>query len=248
VAVTVTAQVPAEDVLIPRARPGAAPLLACLARPADGEPRPAIVIIHELYGLNDNIRDIARRFADAGYVALAVDLFSGSGNHRLCILRLMSALALRPLKNKGLSDLRRSIDWLQARPEVDANRVGAIGFCMGGGYALALACVESDLRASSAFYCANPCPLSALKRACPIAGSYPEDDWSARSGQKLDAALDRYNIPHDVKIYPGAGHSFFNDTLDGYHPEAAADSWQRTLAFFAEHMGRDVEDSPETTP
>ena len=231
-----TAQAVTEDVLIPQGKRGATPLVAYLARPGASEPLPAVVIIHELYGLNDNIRDIARRFADEGYVALAVDLFSGGGNRKLCILRIMSALMLRPLKNKGLSDLRRSIDWLQQRPDVDANRVGAIGFCMGGGYALALACVESDLRASSAFYCVNPRPLAALKRACPIVGSYPEDDWSAKSGRKLDAALDRYNVAHDVKIYPGAGHSFFNDTLDGHHPAAAADSWQRTLAFFREQM------------
>lgn len=233
---TATVQTLTEDVLIPRAKRGAEPIAAYLARPMGEEARPAVVIIHELFGLNDNIRDIARRFADEGYVALAVDLFSGGGNRKLCIVRVMSALALRPLKNKGLSDLRRSIDWLQQRPEVDANRVGAIGFCMGGGYALALACVESDLRASSAFYCTNPRPISALKRACPIVGSYPEDDWSARSGRKLDDALDRYKVPHDVKIYPGVGHSFFNDTLDGHHPEAAADSWQRTLAFFGEHL------------
>ena len=232
-----TVQPRMEDVLIPRAGRSAEPLTAYLARPDGEEPHPAVVIIHELFGLNDNIRDIACRFADAVYVALAVDLFSGGGNRKLCILRVMSALMLRPLKNKGLSDLRRSIDWLQQQPEVDGNRVGAIGFCMGGGYALALACVESDLRASSAFYCVNPRPLSALQRACPIVGSYPGDDWSAKSGRKLDIALDRYNIPHDVKIYPGAGHSFFNDTLEGHHPEAAADSWQRTLAFFGEHMG-----------
>lgn len=238
---TATVQVLSEDALIPRAKRRAEPLTAYLARPEGSGERPAVVIIHELYGLNDNIRDIARRFADEGYVALAVDLFSGGGNRKLCILRVMSALALRPLKNKGLSDLRRSIDWLQQRPEVDANRVGAIGFCMGGGYALALACVESDLRASSVFYCSNPRPLSAVRRACPIVGSYPEDDWSARSGRKLDDALDRYNVPHDVKIYPGTGHSFFNDTLEGHHPEAAADAWQRTLAFFREQMGaRDV--------
>ncbi|HYI14976.1 MAG TPA: dienelactone hydrolase family protein [Thermomicrobiales bacterium] len=234
---TVTAQALTEDVLIPRRRRSAEPLAAYLARPADEGPHPAVVVIHELYGLNDNIRDFARRFADVGYLALAVDLFSGGGNRNLCILRVMSALMIRPLNNKGLSDLRRSIDWLQQRPDVDADRVGAIGFCMGGGYALALACVERDLRASSAFYCFNPRPLSAIGRACPIIGSYPGKDWSARSGRKLDAALDEFNVPHDIKIYPGASHSFFNDTLDSHHPEAAADAWQRTLAFFDDHMG-----------
>ncbi|HEX5166210.1 MAG TPA: dienelactone hydrolase family protein [Thermomicrobiales bacterium] len=233
---SVTTQVLTEEIEIPPAKRNAAPLNAYLARPDGIGQQPAVVIIHELFGLNDNIRDIARRFADEGYVALAVDLFSGGGNRRLCILRVMSALFLRPLKNKGISDLRHAIDWLQRRPEVDPNRVGAIGFCMGGGYALALACVESDLRASSVFYCVNPRPLSALKRACPIVGSYPEDDWSARSGRKLDRALDDYRVPHDVKIYPSAGHSFFNDTLEGHNPAASADAWQRTLAFFGEHM------------
>jgi carboxymethylenebutenolidase len=237
---TATLPMVTEDVQIPRAKRVAEPVEAFLARPAGDAPRPAVVIIHELFGLNDNIRDISQRFANEGYVALAVDLFSGSGNRTLCVLRVMSALMARPLKNKGISDLRGSIAWLRRRPEVDADRVGAIGFCMGGGYALALACVESDLRASSAFYCVNPRPLSALRRACPIVGSYPGDDWSARSGRKLDAALDRYGIPHDVRIYPGAGHSFFNDTLEGHHPEAAADSWRRTLAFFDAHMRGDA--------
>ena len=231
-----TVQALTEDVLIPRAGSSTEPLTAYLARPAGDGPHPAVVIIHELYGLNDNIRDIARRFADEGYAALAVDLFSGGGNRRLCIMRVMSAMVLRPLKNKGLSDLRRSIDWLQQRPDIDGNRVGAIGFCMGGGYALALACVESDLRASSAFYCLNPRPIAALGRACPIVGSYPGNDWSAKSGRKLNVALNEYNVPHDVKIYPGAGHSFFNDTLGAHDPEAATDSWERTLAFFGEHM------------
>jgi carboxymethylenebutenolidase len=149
----------------------------------------------------------------------------------------MTAMVAKPLNNQGISDLRRSIAWLQRWPEVDANRIGAIGYCMGGGYALALACVESELRASSVYYCVNPRPLSAVRRACPIVGSYPENDWSAKSARKLDAALDEYDVPHDIKIYPGAGHSFFNDTLESYHPEAAEDSWQRTLAFFREQMG-----------
>jgi carboxymethylenebutenolidase len=231
-----TDRIVTEEVQIRRAKPGSAPLGAYLARPAGEDLRPAVVVIHELFGLNDNIRDITRRFAGAGYVALAVDLFSDT-HRRLCVMRVMAALALRPLHNQGLSDLRQAIDWLQQRAEVDHARVGAVGFCMGGGYALALACVERDLRASSAFYCANPRPVAALARACPIVGSYPADDITARSGRKLDRALDRYGVPHDVKTYPGAKHSFFNDTLDSYHPEAAADAWQRTLAFFNAHIG-----------
>jgi len=233
---TAAVQVVAEEVRIPRQGRGGVPLEAYLAQPAGDGQHPAVVVIHELYGLNDNIRDIARRFAGEGYVALAVDMFSGGPSRPLCIMRVMSALVLRPLNNAGLDILRDAIDWLQQRPDVDGDRIGAVGYCMGGGYALALACVENDLKASSAYYGLNPGPLSALRRACPIVGSYPEQDWSARSARRLEKALTRYGIPHDVKTYAGARHSFFNDTLDTYDPEAAADSWQRTLAFFREHM------------
>jgi carboxymethylenebutenolidase len=234
---TATAQVSTEDVQIPRHGRGDARLDAYLARPAGPGPHPAVVVIHELYGLNDNIRDIARRFAGEGYAALAVDLFSGRRSRHLCMLSVFTAIFARPLNNQGVRDLRQSIDWLQQRPEVDGSRVGAIGFCMGGGYALALACVESDLRASSAYYCVNPRPKSALRRACPIVGSYAKRDLFAWSGCKLDDVLDQYDVPHDIEVYRGTRHSFFNDTSGNYHPEAAEHSWQRTLAFFREQMG-----------
>lgn len=230
------AQFPTEDLQIPRATPGDTPLTAYLACPAGEERRPGVILIHELFGLNHNMRDIARRFAQAGYVALAVDLFSGR-HRRLCIARFMADLALRPLQSKGLDDLRGAVDWLQQRPEVDPGRIGAIGFCVGGGYALALACIEGDLRASSVFYATNLRLLAAVARACPIVGSYPGNDVTARSGRRLEAALDRAGVPHDIKIYPGTRHAFFNATLASYDPEAAADAWQRTLAFFDEHMG-----------
>jgi carboxymethylenebutenolidase len=227
-----------EDVQIAWKR-GAHLLDGYLARPesVEGRQLPGVVVIHELFGLNDNIRDIARRFAAEGYVALAVDLFSGALNRRLCVMRVLAALVTRPRSSKGLSELRRALDWLQARPEVDAGRVGAIGFCMGGGYALGLACVDGDLRASSILYCTNPWPLRVVARACPIVGSYAgTDGFTSGSGRRLDAALDRFQVPHDIKVYDGADHSFFNDTLDNYNPAAAADSWARTLAFFQEHL------------
>jgi carboxymethylenebutenolidase len=132
--------------------------------------------------------------------------------------------------------LRGALDWLEERPEVDPRRLGAIGFCMGGAYALQLACVDGDLRAASVFYGSNPRPLEAVARACPVVGSYPEQDWSAGAGRTLDAALARYDVAHDVKIYPSAHHSFFNDRGSAYNAPAAQDSWQRTLAFFKTHL------------
>jgi carboxymethylenebutenolidase len=214
-----------------------APLRAYLAKPERSEPMPGVVIIHEMYGLNENIRDIARRFADEGYAALAVDLFSG-GNRALCLIRVIGGLMLRPLHNGALDSLQLSVAWLQRQSHVDRSRMGVIGFCMGGGYALALACIDGEVSAVSAFYGQTPRPLSALAQACPIAGSYPERDPLTRgAAAKLESALVQYGIPHDIKVYPGAAHSFFNDTSRGYQPEAAAGSWTRTLAFFNEHLG-----------
>ena len=196
---------------------------------------PGVLIIHEAFGLNDNIRDIARRFAAEGYVALAADLFS-SGNRAVCMFRAFYGILVSPLNNGTVKELRTALDYLRGLPEVDARRIGAIGFCMGGAYALQLACVDDTLRAASVFYGQNPRPLEAVARACPIVGSYPNPDVSTGAGRTLDIKLDEYKIPHDIKIYDGARHSFFNDTRGAYNPDAAADAWKRTLAFFDEHI------------
>jgi carboxymethylenebutenolidase len=141
-----------------------------------------------------------------------------------------------PLKNGVVRDLRTALDFLGAQPGVDAGRLGAIGFCMGGTYALQLACVGAGLKVASLFYGINPRPLEAVARACPLVGSYPERDFTASRGRKLDDELDRHGVPHDIKIYPGARHSFFNDRGSAHDPEAAADAWRRTLTFFSEHL------------
>lgn len=206
---------------------------AYLARPSGDGPFPALVVIHEVYGLNDNIREIAKRFAREGYVALAVDLF-GPGNRALCVIRVVGGLRLRPLDNGGVSQLRAALSYVEGLPGVDANRLGAAGFCMGGGYAVAWSCSDSRLRAIAPFYASNPRPLSAVRKACPVVGSYPAQDFTAKAGRSLDAALTEYGIPHDIKIYPGAKHSFMNDQRSAFNAEAAADSWRRMLAFFAE--------------
>jgi carboxymethylenebutenolidase len=206
-----------------------------LARPQGEGPFPGIVVIHEIYGLNDNIRDIARRFAREGYVALAVDLFAGR-NRTVCMFRFMGQMMLTPLNNSSQRELQSALSYLAEQPGVDANRLGAIGFCMGGGFAIAWSCNDQRLKAIAPFYGSNPRPLSAVSRLCPVVGSYPDKDFTTPQGQKLDTALDQYNIPHDIKIYPNSKHSFFNDQGRNYNPEAAQDAWERTLAFFREHI------------
>jgi carboxymethylenebutenolidase len=207
-----------------------------LALPEGEGPFPAVVVIHEIFGLNDNIKDIARRFAGEGYGALAVDLFAGS-NRVVCMFRLMSGLLLNSLDHRGIQDLKAALTYLEEQPQIDSTRVGAVGYCLGGSLAIAWACTDDRLKAIAPYYGANPRPLEAVARLCPVVGSYPDNDFTTSHGQKLDVELDTREIPHDIKIYPGAKHSFFNDQGRNYNASAAQDSWQRVLAFFKEHIG-----------
>ena len=205
------------------------------ALPDGRGPFPGVVVIHEAYGLNDNIRDITQRFAEQGYAALAVDLFSDR-NRAICMARYMGAMLIGSVNRPGVPDLKAALSHLMGLPEVDPDRVGAIGFCMGGSFAIAWACTDDRLKAVAPFYAANPRPIEAAKRMCPVVGSYPEKDFTASSGRALDGALTQYKVPHDIKIYPGAGHSFFNDTGRRYDKAASEDAWARVLGFFDTHL------------
>jgi carboxymethylenebutenolidase len=206
-----------------------------LAIPDGNGPHPGVVVIHEAYGLNDNIKDVTRRFANEGFAALAVDLFTDR-NRAVCMTRYMSGLLLGSVNRYGIFDLKAALTVLAKMPQVDSRRLGAIGFCMGGGFAIAWACTDSRLKAIAPFYGSNPRPLEAAKRLCPVVGSYPEKDFTARSGRALEQMLDKSGIAHDIKIYPGAQHSFFNERGRAYNKEAADDSWRRVTSFFGEHL------------
>jgi carboxymethylenebutenolidase len=215
---------------------GTTQLEGYLARPEGDGPFPGVVVIHEIFGLNENIRDIARRFAGVGYVALGVDLFAGR-NRAVCMFRFIGEQLFKPLDNNSIRELKTALTFLAEQPGVDNARLGAIGFCMGGSFAIAWACNDDRLKVIAPYYARNPRPLEAVARLCPVVGSYPSDDFTTPAGQKLDVELDRYNIPHDIKIYPGARHSFFNDKGRAYDAAAAQDSWQRVMTFFEEHIG-----------
>jgi carboxymethylenebutenolidase len=206
-----------------------------IARPEGDGPFPGVVIIHEAFGLNENMQDIASRFADEGYVAFAVDLFTGR-SRALCMARFMGGMLHGTPERFGIGDLKAALSVLAEQPSVDGERVGAIGFCLGGGFAVAWACTDDRLKAIAPFYGVNPRPLSAVSRSCPVVGSYPEKDFTASSGRKLDAELERHGIPRDINVYEGARHSFFNDRGRSYDRGASEDAWRRTLSFFEEHV------------
>ena len=230
-------------------------LPAALALPPaeQGSPQPhaAVIVIHELFGLNRDIRSIASRFADEGYVAVAPDFLTGLGPQPLCVVRFA-----RGLNRVGAGRPYRQLDairsWLGQRPEVDASRIGVAGFCIGGGLALLYAATADDVTVVAPFYA--PVPAAAetrLAKVCPVVASYGERDriFGSMAG-RLEGALTAAGVEHDVKSYPKAGHSFMNRHRGmagwlgqripmhaGYEPEAAEDAWRRVLAFFDRHIG-----------
>lgn len=217
-----------------------------IAKPAGDGPHPAVLVLHELFGLNSDIERITAEFANAGYVALAPDYF-GEGFKLKCVVSAFRTLQ----RGEGAAFLRLQAaqDWLCSQPDVDGDRVGVAGFCMGGSFAV-LHAVRSDVSAVAMFYGEVPKDHSALKGIPPcIAGFGGQDKLFASGAERLEAHLNKLEVPVDVVSYADAGHSFMSHhegTLAaisakgpmkvGYNPEAAADSWERMLSFFGEHV------------
>lgn len=207
-------------------------------------PVPALVMIYEVFGMSDEMRRVARDLAAEGYAVLIPDLFARGPVKALCV-----ASAIRTTvrgRGRELDDLEAARQWLVGRPEVDGGRIGTIGFCLGGGFALLLA--RTGLyQVSAPFYGTPP---AQMPRACPVVASFGGRDAGTRGApEKLTAMLDDLGEPHDVKVYPEAGHSFYTrgDGLKakifphlpihaGYHEASAQDAHRRILAFFAEHL------------
>src|SRR5260370_25240265 len=136
------------------------------ALPNGDGPHPGVVVIHEAYGLNDNIKEITRRFAENGYAALAVDLFT-SRNRAICMARYMTGMLIGSVERAGISDLKAALTHLAVTPGVDPQRIGAIGFCMGRGFPLASGGTDHRPKAISPFYAANPSTIDGVNRSCP---------------------------------------------------------------------------------
>jgi carboxymethylenebutenolidase len=215
-----------------------------LVTPPVGEgPWPGVIVLHEVFGVDDDIREHAGRLAAAGYLALAPDLYEGRGAR--CIPKTFRDL----FKGQGrafevIDAARRG---LAERPDC-TGRVGVIGFCMGGGFALAAAARGFDAAAPN--YGPLPRDLeTALRGSCPLVASYGKRDFELpRAAAKLGAVLEHSGVEHDIREYEGAGHSFMNrhnaGPLNpvlrvvgiGYHQPSAEDAWGRILRFFDQHL------------
>jgi len=215
------------------------PVRGYLARPTGGAgPYPAVIVIHEWWGLNDNIRAITRRLAAAGYIALAVDLYEGrTADDPAQAQRLMQAAMQHP--DRLGRNLEQAFYYLDIMPS--ANRIGVIGWCFGGGWALRTALrFPDELGAAVIYYgelVTDPHRLAPLQ--VPILGHFGAADGSIPVSrvQAFDQALAQLKKPHEIHIYDGAGHAFANPSGMRYVPAAADLAWNRTMAFLARTLG-----------
>jgi carboxymethylenebutenolidase len=251
-AVTDPSRIVAEELTFPGA--DGVQVNGYLARPAEGAMHPAVIVIHEASGLIDHARDVSNRFANIGYVALAVDLYTREGgpppmdDFEAVMKRLFSMSDATVL-----GDLEGAADYLRGREEV-SGRVGCIGFCMGGRYTLLFAC-SSD-RLNAAVDCwggfidkATPQERSTPERPvpplelaeqlrCPLLVAIGAEDQnpSPEIGAQLRERAARSGQEVKVDVYEGAGHAFFADYRPTYRPQAAAKLWQEIVPFFARHL------------
>jgi carboxymethylenebutenolidase len=214
-------------------------LKAFAVEPAAEGVRAAVIVVQEWWGLNDHIRDVARRFAREGYFAIAPDLYSRQGHQVAAEPNLAAELMGGLKKEDGIEDLQTTVEWLRAQKQTQSARIGITGFCMGGSYALQLPSETREISAAAPFYGEIP-PDEKLKNlSCPIVYVYGENDgWiQRRDVDRLAAALKKFDKKGEVKIYPGCSHGFFNDTRpDVYRPAEAKDAWDRTLKLFATNL------------
>ena len=202
-------------------------------------PAPAILILHEWWGLNEHMQDLARRFRVAGYAACVPDLYSRQGSavtrDPTEAARLMEGLSSQHV----LRDLNAATAFLTQQPFIDPLRIGIIGFCMGGTLALTQITHNSDLKAAVVFYGKVPPDDSFRYLLCPVLYHYgAQDGWvTSQEVERLRQGLARHGKSGRVVTYPQAGHAFFNDTRpEAYRASDAADAWQQTLQFFSDQL------------
>jgi carboxymethylenebutenolidase len=244
------------NVLIPTPR-GQMP--ACLALPSQPDSAPGVVVLHDVFGMSRDHRNQANWLAEAGFMALSIDLYY-KGGLLLCLRSVIRDL----MANSGpaFDDVEAARGWLLKQPGCNG-KAGVIGFCMGGGFALLLASGHGFSAASVNY--GGPLPKDVddfLTTACPVVGSYGgQAKWEQGVADELQRALERALIAHDVKEYPDAGHSFMNNHRTygilkilpikgiGYNEPATMDARRRIIAFFQTHLGgvgQNADAAPQT--
>jgi carboxymethylenebutenolidase len=243
-------------------------------------PLPSVVVIQEIGGVNDNIEDITRRLAAAGYAALAPDLWAEGGERPAALRKdrvaeMFAFMSTLPpasrfdpaLRNAALAELpeprrsligetaggvfssfsrlpayltslRKAVGYLRHEcSESKGQKVGCVGFCMGGGLSALLACEEPELSGAAVFYGSTPEPAQIAQVHCPVVAFYGGTDQRINAGIPVfEAGMRQAGQSYEYRIYEGANHSFFNDTAPVYEVNAARDAFARLLTFFAKHL------------
>lgn len=235
-------QAPAQDVVareVNYATVNGQPVTGYLVRPttAGDRPLPAVVMIHEWWGLNDNIRMMARRLAGEGYAVLAVDLYGGkSAQSPQEAQQLMAAAMQAP--EAATENLRGAAQYLAGREK--APKIGIVGWCFGGGWSLRGALAMPQRIDAAVMYYGQPITEAAQLRAldAPLLGLFGAEDQGipVEKVREMERTLESLGKQVTVQVYPGAGHAFANPSGNAYRPEAAKDAWKRTLDFFARNL------------
>jgi len=208
-----------------------------LARPESGTAGPAVLVCHENRGLTPHIQDVARRFAKAGYAALALDLLSREGGTASLDSDAVSGALTSAGAPRHVADFAAAFDYLQAQDFVDSGRIAMNGYCFGGGITWQAATELAGLKATAAFY--GPAPdlnkVPAIKAAA--FGVYAELDQRITGAMPgLRDALDATTVTHQLTVYPGVDHAFHNDTGERYNETQATAAWNDTLTWFGQHV------------
>ena len=207
-----------------------------LAQPAKGKKHPGVLVIHENRGLNPYVEDVARRLAKVGYLAYAPDGLTSVGGFPGT--DEAGALAFRKVDGKKMfEDFVAAAEWLKKRPD-STGKLGAIGFCFGGGVVNQLAVrLGSDLNAGVAYYGRQPAAADVPKISAPLMLHYAGADQGVDAGiSAFETALKANNKKYELFMYDGKQHGFHNDTTPRYDPDAAKLSWERSLEFFKKNL------------
>ncbi len=219
---------------------------AYAAAPEGAGPYPGVVLAMHGIGVDGFMEEMTRRLAAAGYAAISPDLFHreppAPGDDVMAKIR-------RLRDNHIIADMQAGIDWLKKQPSVRRDRIGVVGFCMGGRVSYLMAAASPDIKAAIVFYGGNiktawgegPSPLERTKEVrCPVLGLFGDQDTnpSPADVKDIDAEMTRLGKAHEFHMYKGANHAFLMETPQRYHAEAAKDGWAKALAWFGRYLKR----------
>ena len=217
-----------------------ATLQAYLSRPKAGGPFPGVLLIHENRGLNEHIRDVARRIAAQGFVVLAVDHLSRKGGTASFATPDEATASFQTLTDdQVLNDMDAAFEYLYSHAAARRDRIAVWGFCWGGQRSFLYATDNAALKAAVVFYGSPPPEEKLADIQCPVLGNYGETDTRITSTvPTVEATMKRLGKSYEAKVYPGAPHAFFNDTnRERYNEAAAKDAWARSIAFLKKNLG-----------